>query len=130
MNRIIFNLSILNIICFVYFNLAIGYQTEKNSDFTIVHNTKSLWGETPNISLEFMFELGGEDIDDELYDFYNISDIEIDEEGNIYALNRSYFNIRKYDSTGKFLQSFGREGEGPSEFLSPMYFRQRWKHVC
>lgn len=42
----------------------------------------------------------------------------IDKEGNIYILDEANFRITKYDSSGKYLFSFGRKGQGPGEFLS------------
>jgi len=43
-------------------------------------------------------------------------DIDVDKYGNIYILDTRSSSIKKYDSSGTFLKSFGRKGEGPGEF--------------
>lgn len=42
----------------------------------------------------------------------------IDKDGNLYILDITNFRISKYDSSGKYLLSFGRKGQGPGEFQS------------
>ena len=43
----------------------------------------------------------------------------VDDKGNIYILDLREKTLRKFDSKGKHLLSFGREGQGPGEFTSP-----------
>lgn len=43
-------------------------------------------------------------------------DIDVDKYDNIYILDAATSSIKKYDSSGTFLKSFGRKGEGPGEF--------------
>lgn len=50
------------------------------------------------------------------YEFFHISDIEVDVEGNIYVLDMRLRRVRKYTSTGRFLVEMGADGGGPSEF--------------
>ncbi len=54
--------------------------------------------------------------EEDLY-FWSISDICCDEEGDLYVADSGWNKIFKFDSEGKFLFSFGREGQGPGEFL-------------
>lgn len=56
------------------------------------------------------------------YNFYIISQIEIDSEGNIYALDSRTCQILKFDKNGKYLQKIGRKGQGPGEFEDPRSF--------
>jgi hypothetical protein len=43
----------------------------------------------------------------------------VDDDGNVYALDWRAKTIKKYDSSGKFLLSFGGPGQGPGEFSFP-----------
>jgi hypothetical protein len=52
--------------------------------------------------------------------FYPPSDIEIDDEGNIYILDSAKKSIQIYDKKGHFLQKFGRKGQGPGEMERPI----------
>jgi hypothetical protein len=47
----------------------------------------------------------------------------VDDEGNVYVLDWREKTVRKFDSQGKFLLSFGRSGQGPGEFSSPTEIR-------
>ena len=52
--------------------------------------------------------------------FSQISDIAMDDHGNIYACDSGENNIKKFDSSGSFLGIIGRPGQGPGEFSYPM----------
>ncbi len=73
-----------------------------------------LYGEI-ELKLEVDLVIGGEDVD-ENYMFRRVSDIEVDEEGNIYVLDSGECRIQIYDKDGKYLKTIGRKGEGPGEF--------------
>jgi hypothetical protein len=47
-------------------------------------------------------------------------DIACDSAGNVYVMDFSDNNIKKFDPAGKFLQVFGRKGQGPGEFNMPI----------
>ncbi len=51
--------------------------------------------------------------------FRRIADVKTDAKGNIYILDDYSCRIWKFDSSGKYLFSFGREGTGNKEFESP-----------
>ena len=55
---------------------------------------------------------------DSCYEFAEISDIRVEPEG-IAVLDGIYCRISFYDSSGRYLSSFGRSGEGPGEFSYP-----------
>lgn len=72
-----------------------------------------LYGEI-ELELEEDLSIGNEQ--DENYMFIRVSDIEVDEKGNIYVLDSKECRIQKYDKDGNYLQTIGRKGQGPGEF--------------
>jgi len=53
---------------------------------------------------------------DEAYMLNRPQDIHVSEDGTIYILDWSDVCIKVFDSTGKYLQTIGRKGQGPGEF--------------
>jgi hypothetical protein len=53
--------------------------------------------------------------------FIKITGLCCDDEGNLYVADSGWNKIFKFDSNGKFLMSFGREGQGPGEFMGGKY---------
>lgn len=60
-----------------------------------------------------MWRAGG---DDEEVIFGVLSDVALDAQGNLYALDMQLSTISVFDADGNFLRTIGREGEGPGEF--------------
>jgi outer membrane protein assembly factor BamB len=54
--------------------------------------------------------------DDEEIIFGVLSDVALDAQGNLYALDMQLSTISVFDGDGNFLRTIGREGEGPGEF--------------
>lgn len=52
--------------------------------------------------------------------FSQISDIAMDDKGNLYAADSKENNIKKFDRSGTFLGTIGRAGQGPGEFNYPI----------
>lgn len=50
--------------------------------------------------------------------FWRISDLSVDDEGNIYVADSGWNRIFKFNSDGAYIMSFGSEGQGPGEFLA------------
>lgn len=46
--------------------------------------------------------------------------LDCDPAGNVYVMDFSDNNIKKFDATGKFLKLIGRKGQGPGEFSMPI----------
>jgi hypothetical protein len=65
------------------------------------------------IELKELWRVGG--WDDEVL-FGVITDIITDDSGNIYMLDAQLNEIQVYSSDGEYLNTIGREGEGPGEF--------------
>ena len=86
----------------------------------VVHNEEGgKWGENLPIKIELVRTIGDIYTLDENLAFNSPSDLVMDEAGNIYILDAGNDRIQKFDPEGKFLASFGREGQGPGEFQSP-----------
>lgn len=86
----------------------------------VVHNAKGgKWGKNLPIKIELLGTIGDINTLDENLAFNTPSDIVLDEAGNIYILDAGNHRIQKFDPEGKYLGSFGREGQGPGEFNSP-----------
>ena len=95
---------------------AHGQRTvEEENGVTVVKNPS----EPLNPELQIIFEeeltIGVEE-GDENYMFGNQVFVNADDEGNIYVTDGDRRTVKKYDSNGNFLQSIGRQGQGPGEF--------------
>jgi hypothetical protein len=67
------------------------------------------------------FSIGEEDQEEEI--FSQMSAVTVDDKGNIYILDREENIIKIFDSKGKFLRSFGKQGQGPGEMNGPIGLR-------
>jgi len=54
-----------------------------------------------------------------------VSSITSDSNGRVYVADSDQFMIHRFDADGTFLESFGRDGEGPGEFRSLIKLRYR-----
>ena len=55
--------------------------------------------------------------------FYNISEIDVDKENNVYVLDRKAYNIKIFDENGKFVRKILKKGQGPNEISNLAGFR-------
>jgi len=69
----------------------------------------------PHKKFSFVREITFGENDEVLWGGY-ISQIEVDNRGRVYITDRFENKIHIYKSDGQFLQSIGRQGEGPGEF--------------
>lgn len=58
----------------------------------------------------------GEAVGADEYLFGDVSEIAVDRDGSIYVFDRQVPALRKYDASGKFVETFGRRGQGPGEY--------------
>ncbi len=87
----------------------------------IVHNVqKGKWGDSPRIELSFNRNIGSFDAIDDNQVFYLPADIVRDRKGNIYILDSGNHRIQKFSPSGKYLETFGEEGQGPAEYKMPI----------
>ncbi len=87
---------------------------------TIKNKGDGMWGEDPEVKLQHIMNLGETDGDKEDYLFYLPSGIAEDRDRNIYILDSGNFEVKKFSPDGKFISKFGRNGQGPGEFMVPI----------
>ena len=97
---------------------SLSQKIEYEDGVRIVHNEKPLWGNNPRVALEFVRQIGVFEGPDDNYMFYVPSDIAKDADGNIYVMDAGNYRVQKFDPYMKYLATFGRQGQGPSEFSS------------
>ncbi len=87
---------------------------EEEDGVKIIKNpNEPLYGEI-TFDLEEDLSIGNEE--DENYMFYEEVKMGVDKDGNIFALDQGNYRIQKYDRNGNYLQTIGRQGQGPGEF--------------
>ncbi len=74
---------------------------------------KPLWALQESLSIGEQGADAGEDL------FSSVRSIQADDQGRIYVLDNRECRVKVFDAKGKFILSFGREGQGPGEFQFP-----------
>lgn len=99
---------------------AFGQSVETVNGVRLVHNGKEgLWGQKPRVQLELVRTLGDVAAEDESVAFFMPAGLAVDEKGNLYVLDTGNHRVQKFSPDGRFLASFGRQGQGPGEFAYP-----------
>ena len=96
-----------------------GWQgtVEEENGVKVVNNpAEPMYGE---LVLELEEDLAIGSLEDENYSFYRIGGIAVDSQGNIFVVDSGNQRIQKYDKDGNYLQTIGRKGQGPGEFMRP-----------
>lgn len=93
-------------------------ETETVGDTTVVRTVSgSVWGGDATLVPEVSVgELDGP----EEYLFGSVSAIAVDDDHNVYVLDRQARHVRVFDSEGTYVKTLGRDGEGPGEFKVPI----------
>jgi hypothetical protein len=111
------------VIFFVAISLARADKIEvKNiDDVQVVFNPKNPAppkGTPAKLTLKEEFSLGEGKKEEEI--FSEIFSFAVDDEGNIYLLDRKENKILVFDKKGKYLRTFGKKGQGPGEMSGPV----------
>ena len=85
----------------------------------IVKNPEEPLFQEPLFTLKEELSIGGAD-DREEYLFVEMSRIAIDDDDNIYILDRRGAHVKVFDSSGTYIRTIGRKGQGPGEFQNPI----------
>lgn len=99
------------------------YTIENKDGVRYILNLAPAWGNESKVALEFVQKIGGLDAEDENYQFYKLREVVRDNIGNIYVLDAGNYRIQKFDPDGKYLETIGRQGYGPGEFLRPYWIK-------
>jgi len=90
----------------------------KEGEVTVVRNPKEpmFKGQVLSFAEELSIPTTGAQ---EQYLISEIRQIVVDDQGNIYILDRKASDIKVFDGSGKFVRTIGRKGQGPGELSSP-----------
>jgi len=91
----------------------------KEDGVTVVKNPREPL--TKALVLEFKedFSLGGSEAQGD-YAFDKVGTFIVDDAGMIYVLDTKSAHIKVFDTSGKYLRTIGRKGQGPGELERPM----------
>lgn len=89
----------------------------------IIQNSgKGLWQQKGrDVTFKQVLKIGVEE-GDANYMFSKASTLALDKMGNIFIADGRECVIKKFDAEGRYLQTIGRKGQGPSEFEAPFVF--------
>ena len=93
-----------------------GTVEEENGIRVVKNPAEPMFGE---LVLELEEDLSIGSVEDENTMFYQIGSIDVDSQNNIYVMDSGNHRIQKFDKDGNYLQTIGRKGEGPGEFMRP-----------
>ena len=97
-----------------------GQKIETVDGVRTVHNAgPGVWGKAPKVALEPVLTLGDVDTADQNLAFFMPSAIAVDGAGDLYVLDTGNHRVQKFGPDGKYLATYGRQGQGPGEFVYP-----------
>lgn len=93
-------------------------ETSSEENVEVISNTsEGLWGNDKKVSLKQDLLIGKEyGSEKEMFGYIRI--ITFDDEGKIFIADSYELTIKVFDEQGNFINSFGREGNGPGEFIT------------
>ncbi len=91
---------------------------EEVNGVTVVRNPIQPYFGELDLDLEKDLSVGKEEDDNFL--FHRVRALAVDSEKNIYVVELGNYRIQKFDSSGQYLQTIGRKGQGPGEFSGPL----------
>ena len=86
----------------------------------LVHNPKAPMYPEGALELQEDLSIGAAEGAEE-YMFIRLRGLAVDDEGAIYALDQRKPRVDVFSSSGTFLRSIGRKGQGPGEFQTPFF---------
>lgn len=120
----------LEILIFLAICLALFYACSKRAEDTgwsanieIVNGTRVVTNpEEPKFGV-FVFDLEEDlaigDVNDEDYFFPRAVALNVDDDGNFYVCDGGNRRVQKYDKSGTYVRTIGRQGQGPGEYIYP-----------
>lgn len=99
---------------------VLGQSVETANGARLVHNGKEgKWGKTPQVRVDLVRTLGDVAAEDEAVAFYMPGGVAVDSRGNLHILDTGNHRVQKFSPEGRYLASFGRQGQGPGDFSYP-----------
>jgi len=95
------------------------YEQTVENGIRITKNTGVPADSTFKITIKEVGFLDMENEEDSLKFIKAVSNFDMDDQGNLYILDREKCIIHKYDRDFNFIKAFGRKGKGPGEFWLP-----------
>lgn len=121
--RIFYLLAVFSF-CFLIFNVFVfgdKIKIKEENGVIVVYNPKKP-DPPPGIPTELILEedltIGVKEGEEE-YMFLEATRLDVDDEENIYVLDRKASQVRVYDKNGQFCRTIGKKGQGPGEFQRP-----------
>ena len=87
------------------------------------------WIPKYELHLQEEFTISGYWENDEFVTFGDPADFMVDEEDNIYFVDRRISRIHRFSKNGDYIKSAGREGKGPDESMAPGGIFQYQNHI-
>jgi len=88
---------------------------DQDGSLIVSNNKKGIWNDTKRIVIEEELIIGQEyGAEAEMFSY--IRDMALDQQDNLYVVDSMEVCVKIFDSKGKFVRVFGREGQGPGEF--------------
>ena len=114
------------VFCLVFLVMVVSLRSDKieikkENGVTVIYNPKKPSppaGIPTELILEEDLTLGVREGQEE-YMLLDPTDIDVDNNGNIYVLDRKAFHIKVFDKEGQFLRTIGKKGQGPGEMQRP-----------
>ncbi|MBN1274538.1 MAG: NHL repeat-containing protein [Candidatus Aminicenantes bacterium] len=120
MKKFILSFLFVFILIFCLAVFVFTQKVETDDGIRIVHNGKTgLWGKEAKVGLEPLRTIGDVNTLDENMAFHLPEDIVVDESGNLYILDSGNHRVQKLDKNAAYLDTFGKQGQGPGDFYFP-----------
>jgi len=103
-------------------NQELNYVLQEKDGTKFISNLYPYHSMDPTLKLDFVNmikELPKDQDVDGNYLFYRIFDLVVDDLENIYIVDNGNSRIQKFDKSGKYLLTIGREGQGPGDLGLP-----------
>jgi len=125
--KIKFSTTAFLLLFFINFSFCAGQKSSQKPEWKgkveiengikVIKNPREpLYGEI-KLDLKEDLSIGREDDKNSM--FYRVRGIAVDDQANIYVADMSNFRVQKFDREGQYLQTIGRQGQGPGEFQQP-----------
>jgi hypothetical protein len=97
-------------------------EIQEENGIAVVRNPKKPMFREDVFVMETELTLGTREGKEEFM-FQGLSDLDIDKDENIYALDSKSAQVRVFDRNGEYLRTIGGKGQGPGEMMGPQFLQ-------